>query len=106
MNFVYIPAGWEGTADDGRALEDTQLRHNLKPPEGKYLLGDAGYGNTKYILAPYSSIRYHSREQILSGKNPGTPEELFNLRHASLQKIIERVFGVFKGELLILLKPL
>lgn len=106
MNFVYNLADWEVLAYDGRVLEDAQLRHNFKTPERKYLLGDAGFSNSKYVLAPHRGVRYHSRDQRLVDKRPQAPEERHNLRHASLRNIIVRIFGVFKGKFRILIKPL
>ena len=46
MQFVYILAGWEGSAHDGRVLSDAQSRQGFNTPKGKYWLGDAGYGNS------------------------------------------------------------
>jgi DDE superfamily endonuclease len=66
MNFVYILPGWEGSAHDGRVLLDAQSSHGFITPPGKYWLGDAGYGNTEFILAPYRSVRYHLKEQWLA----------------------------------------
>jgi hypothetical protein len=39
--FVYILAGWEGSAADGRVLEDA-LNKGFNIPSGKYYLADAG----------------------------------------------------------------
>lgn len=36
---------------------------------------------------------------------PQTPRELFNLRHASLRNVVERVFGVLKSRFVILQRP-
>lgn len=37
---------------------------------------------------------------------PKNPEELFNLRHAQLRNVIERIFGVFKNRFMVLVsKP-
>ena len=37
--------------------------------------------------------------------SPATPEELFNLRHASARNVIERLFGVIKRRFKILIIP-
>lgn len=63
MNFVYVLPGWEGSAHDGRVLADAPMSHGFNTPVGKYWLGDAGYGNTQFIMAPYRGIRYHLKEQ-------------------------------------------
>jgi hypothetical protein len=39
--FVYILAGWEGSAGDSRVLYDA-LSKDFRIPEGKYFLADAG----------------------------------------------------------------
>jgi DDE superfamily endonuclease len=53
MEFVYVLAGWEGSAHDVRVLEDAQLSYGFVIPKGKYWLGDAGYTNSKFVLSPY-----------------------------------------------------
>ena len=40
-HFVYILAGWEGSAGDSRVLYDA-LAKDFKIPDGKYFLADAG----------------------------------------------------------------
>ena len=39
MKFVYILAGWEGSAHDSRVLLDAQAGKGFKTPIGKYWLG-------------------------------------------------------------------
>uniref|UniRef100_A0A2N9ELA0 Uncharacterized protein n=1 Tax=Fagus sylvatica TaxID=28930 RepID=A0A2N9ELA0_FAGSY len=95
LKFCYVLAGWEGSAHDSRVLDDALHRSNgLKIPEGKYYLGDAGYGNRTGILSPYRKVRYHLQE--FSDHPPENARELFNLRHSSLRTTIERGFGVLK----------
>uniref|UniRef100_A0A2N9GSH5 DDE Tnp4 domain-containing protein n=1 Tax=Fagus sylvatica TaxID=28930 RepID=A0A2N9GSH5_FAGSY len=95
LKFCYVLAGWEGSAHDSRVLDDALHRSNgLKIPEGKYYLGDAGYGNRIGILSPYRKVRYHLQE--FSDHPPENARELFNLRHSSLRTTIERGFGVLK----------
>jgi DDE superfamily endonuclease len=62
------------------------------------ILGDAGYSNSEYVLTPYRGVRYHLKEQRLANQTPQNKEELFNLRHSSLRNVVERIFGVFKGQ--------
>jgi DDE superfamily endonuclease len=62
LNFVYVLPGWEGSAHDGRVLTDAQMNHGFDTPIGKYWLGDAGYGNTQFIMALYRGVRYHLKE--------------------------------------------
>ncbi|CAN1187741.1 Putative nuclease HARBI1, partial [Linum perenne] len=82
LQFTYCLAGWEGSAHDSRVLR------------GKYYLCDAGYTNAKGFLAPYRGQRYHLQEW---GRNrPRTPEEYFNMKHASARNVIEKAFGILK----------
>ena len=62
MRFTYILSGWEGSAHDGRVLQDAQGTHGFNTPKGLYWLGDTGYGNSEYIMAPYRGVRYHLKE--------------------------------------------
>ncbi|XP_059461071.1 protein ALP1-like isoform X1 [Corylus avellana] len=95
VKFTYVLAGWEGSAHDSRVLNDALTRPGgFKIPEGKYYLGDAGYGNRNGILSPYRGVRYHLKE--FSDHPPENEKELFNLRHSSLRTTIERGFGILK----------
>jgi hypothetical protein len=105
MEFLYVLAGWEGSAHDGTVLRDAIFSKGFKTPEKKYWLGDAGYSNTSTVLVPYRAVRYHLKETRLSGKKPESSKELFNLRHASLRNVIERIFGVLKRKYQILRTP-
>jgi hypothetical protein len=53
----------------------------------------------------YCSTRYHLKEQRLAKKKLKNSKELFNLHHASLWNVIERIFGVLKRKYQILLTP-
>jgi hypothetical protein len=98
MRFVYILAGWEGSAHDSRVLADAQASHGFITPKGKYWLGDAGYGNSEFVMAPYRGVRYHLKEVKQADQKPENAKELFNLRHSSLRNVIERIFGVLKRQ--------
>jgi DDE superfamily endonuclease len=99
--FVYMLAGWEGSAHDQRVLNDAQLK-GLITPKGRYWLGDAGYHNSSTVMVPYRGVRYHLKEQWQSKNKPETYQELFNLRHSSLRNAIERIFGVAKRKFKVL----
>jgi hypothetical protein len=105
MQFSYVLAGWEGSAHDSTVLRDAQYNQGFKTPPKKYWLGDAGYSNSETILVPYRGTRYHLKEQRLAKKKPENSKELFNLRHASLRNVIERIFGVLKRKYQILQSP-
>jgi hypothetical protein len=95
MTFSYILAGWEGSAHDGKVYNDA-LGKGLPLLEGKFYLGDAGYGLSHFCLTPYRGVRYHLKEWARRDLRPQNKEELYNLRHSSLRNVIERIFGVLK----------
>ncbi|KAJ3703223.1 hypothetical protein LUZ61_006928 [Rhynchospora tenuis] len=95
LKFTYVLPGWEGTASDSKILKNALRRPcPLIIPEGKYYLVDAGFMTTSSLITPYRGTRYHLKEY--SRNPPRNPQELFNLRHASLRNAIERAFGVLK----------
>ncbi|XP_028789603.1 protein ALP1-like [Neltuma alba] len=104
--FIYVLAGWEGSAADGRVLRDAINRRNgnLKVPQGQYYLVDAGYTNCEGFLVPYRGQRYHLSEWR-DGRHPVNARECFNLRHASTRNVIERCFGMLKLRWAILRSP-
>ncbi|KAG8478543.1 hypothetical protein CXB51_028307 [Gossypium anomalum] len=86
----------KGSVADGRVLRDAiSRRHGLKVPHGCYYLVDAGYTNCEGFLAPFRGQRYHLNEWC-QGYQPSTPEEFFNMKHASARNVIERCFGLLK----------
>jgi hypothetical protein len=97
LKFCYILAGWEGAAHDGRVLKDALMNGGFVVPPGRYYLGDAGYFNTDYLLCPYRGVRYHLKEHAQAKQRPANKKELFNLRHARLRNVIERIFRVLKS---------
>jgi len=95
MLFTYALAGWEGTAHDAKVLRNA-LQLGFPLIDGKYYLADAGLGLDNFCLVPYRGVRYHLKEWARARQRPQNREELFNLRHASLRNVIERIFGVVK----------
>ncbi|PPD94131.1 hypothetical protein GOBAR_DD08836 [Gossypium barbadense] len=105
MQFVYVLPGWEGSVADGRVLRDAISRRNgLKVPHGCYYLVDAGYTNCEGFLAPFRGQRYHLNEWC-QGYQPSSPQEFFNMKHASARNVIERCFGLLKHRWGILRSP-
>ncbi|XP_071916086.1 uncharacterized protein [Coffea arabica] len=91
MRFVYARVGWEGSAHDGRILQNTLLDPNSgfsMPQLGKYYAVDAAYTNMSEFMAPFRGTRGTQYERAA--------KVLFNRRHASFRNIIERTFGVLK----------
>ncbi|KAK9156845.1 hypothetical protein Scep_003419 [Stephania cephalantha] len=98
LEFIYVLSGWEGSAHDSRILTDALSRRNgLKLPQGKYFLVDCGFSNRRQFLAPFRGVRYHLSDFTGQGRHPENANELFNLRHASLRNVVERLFGIFKS---------
>ncbi|KAF3671610.1 hypothetical protein FXO37_07943 [Capsicum annuum] len=89
LKFMYVLAGWEGSAHDSRILN-----YALERPHDKYYLVDAGYGLRKGFIPPYHGIRYHLQEYC--DCHSQNEKELFNLRHASLRSSVERAFTILK----------
>ncbi len=75
MRFVFVLAGWEGSAHDGRVLKDAFTK-GFSVPTGKYYLGDAGYALSSNVLTPYRRVRYHLKEHQHAAKRYGTASYL------------------------------
>ncbi|KAL4035629.1 hypothetical protein IC575_004332 [Cucumis melo] len=102
-DFVYVLAGWEGSAADSRILRDAISRENgLQVSKGYYYLCDAGYPNAEGFLALYRGQRYHLQEWRGAANAPTNAKEYFNMKHSSARNVIERAFGVLKGRWAIL----
>lgn len=107
MTYLYVLPGFEGSAHDSFVLSHarTKSQERLIVPSGKFYLADAGYSLTDSILVPYRGVRYHLKELSMSGLRPTNKEELFNLRHASLRNVVERLIGVLKKRFPVLTCP-
>lgn len=101
MNFRLVYGGWEGTAHDATIFNAARQEGLMNSPAGRIWLADAGYskkdGYGGLLLAPYIRTRYHLQEWRRGNQRPQNKEELFNLRHAKLRNVVERVYGVFKA---------
>ncbi|TYK02751.1 putative nuclease HARBI1 [Cucumis melo var. makuwa] len=94
-DFVYVLAGWEGSAADSRILHDAISRPNgLKVPKGYYYLVDAGYPNVDGFLAAYRGQRYHLQEWRGVENAPSTSKEFFNMKHSSARNTKEEEAGL------------
>ncbi|KAL0448765.1 UNVERIFIED_CONTAM: hypothetical protein Slati_1432900 [Sesamum latifolium] len=106
MRFIYVLAGWEGSAADGRVLLDAVSRPNgLKIPRRNYYLVDSGYDNGEGFLYPCRGVRYHLKEWDSGRNSPQNHEEFFNMKHAYARNVIERTFGLLKARWTILRSP-
>ncbi|KAI3708867.1 hypothetical protein L2E82_38396 [Cichorium intybus] len=82
MNFVYVLAGWEGSATDSRVLRDAITRPNgLIVPFGNYYLADGGYINGEGFLAPYREeyLKKHPNKNYVANKPFLAYERLANV---------------------------
>ena len=61
LKFIYALTGWKGSAADGLLWCDA-FEKRLIIPEGKYLLGDAGFPTSSKLLTPYHGVWYHLAE--------------------------------------------
>ncbi|RXW11522.1 hypothetical protein EST38_g14334 [Candolleomyces aberdarensis] len=105
FRFIYGLTGFEGSAADSSIYHHTRLLDFTIPP-GKHYLADAGFPACDALLVPYRGVRYHLAEWGRAGIRPANKEELYNLRHAQLRNIVERIFGVVKKWWSILDRPL
>jgi len=53
MQFLYMLAGWEGSASDSCMFEDA-LQKGFTIPKDRYYLANAGYHNCDPLLVPSS----------------------------------------------------
>ncbi|KAK4710498.1 hypothetical protein R3W88_005011 [Solanum pinnatisectum] len=105
MRFIFVAAGWEGTAHDSKVLENALVEPTSQfpfPPHDKYYVVNAGFRNTKGFLAPYKGLHYHLKDYRRSEREPQNAKELFNCRHSSLHNVIEQTFGTWKNRFRIL----
>nr|QAA91979.1 transposase [Phalaenopsis equestris] len=104
MCFTYVMAGWEGSAHDSRIFSYA-IRNRSQgfphPPSEKYYLVDVVYPMQRGYLKPYLDTRYNISDfERASGTIRG--RKMFNKRHSSLQRVIERTFEVWKKKWVIL----
>ena len=99
--YTYALCGWEGSAPDQRVLEDSYNK-SFHIPANKFILADAAFTLCPSVLTPYRGVRYHLKEWAKGNRKPANARELFNLRHASLRNLAERVLGITKEKFPIL----
>ncbi|WVZ73970.1 hypothetical protein U9M48_022214 [Paspalum notatum var. saurae] len=102
--FIFVCSGRPGSMHDNDVLQEALVQyhdHFPHPPQDKFYLVDAAYGNAPGFLAPYRNTRYHL-QQFHQGHLPETREELFNYRHAQLRYTVEMAIGQLKNKFRIL----
>lgn len=105
MRFIFVVAGWPGSAHDSRILSHALANFPSfhVPPKGKYYLVDCGYPNRTGYLVPFKGTTYHIPEfRHRSGRPPQGKYEMFSFLHSSLRNIIELSFRVLKQKWCIL----
>lgn len=121
MRFQYMVSGCEGSAADVAMYTNSRYT-DLHIPEGKYYLADTGFGICDALLVLYHGVCYHLAEWghanqrffpldscspvlLTINHRPENAKELYNLCHASVQNVVERVFGILKKKWGILTCP-
>jgi hypothetical protein len=67
IQFLYVLAGWEGSASDSCVFENA-LRKGFVIPKDPYYLADVGYANCNVLLASYWGVCYHLRKWGMGNK--------------------------------------
>ena len=98
MGFLNVAVGFPGSIHDTRIINNTSFwrkRATLfngpmihlpgsTEPISEYIVGDAGYTLSQYIMIP------------LSGRQLNDDQELFNKKHSQTHIVVERTFGRWK----------
>src|ERR1700730_18665844 len=70
MQFVYILAGWKGSAHNSQVLSNAQASQGFSTSKGKYWLGNAEYRNSEFVIALYCGVRYYLKEVRQADQKP------------------------------------
>ncbi|KAF4921051.1 ATP-dependent DNA helicase Q-like 3 [Colletotrichum fructicola] len=93
--FSYVLAGAEGSMNDATLIRHAQSR-SFDVPLGRYYLADAGFACERGIVTPFPGERYHLNETAGAWLRPTTAKELYNMWHARMRGIVEKVFSRLK----------
>ncbi|XP_061395895.1 putative nuclease HARBI1 [Musca vetustissima] len=90
MRIRFLDARYAGSAHDSLIWNDSIVKRVLQErytngERNTWLLGDAGYPLQPYLMTPYRSTV------------EGSPEAIFNTKHAKARNIVERTIGVLKN---------
>lgn len=95
-----IYCGWAGATHDSRILRNSPFynlfNNNILPrPPRTYILGDGGYANNNWLLAPYKDNGHLTNIQ-----------NHYNYKHSATRIKIEQAFGLLKSRWRILRNPI
>lgn len=92
--FTYVNAKFPGCSHDAFIFSQSALHNAFYTnflPQGYVLVGDSGFGNSNYLVTPFSSSRNITAQQLR-----------YNKAHKKSRVIIEQSFGVLKRRFAIL----
>ena len=98
MRFLYILAGQKGSVYNSCILSNAQTTGGFTTIQERYQLGNVGYENSEFVLLLYQGVRCHLKKVQQVGLKSENAKELFNLRHLSLQNVVECIFRVVKKQ--------
>ncbi|XP_055918682.1 putative nuclease HARBI1 [Eupeodes corollae] len=90
MRIRYVDARQPGASHDAMVWSLSEVRGMLQDnfnsgETNSWLLGDAGYPLEPFLITPFRSTQ------------EGSPESVFNLKHALTRNIVERTIGILKN---------
>ncbi|XP_020242787.1 protein ALP1-like [Asparagus officinalis] len=93
--FLYVAAGWEGSASDMSVLRATLEDGKFNVPEG--------YANTSKFITPYRGSRYHLGDFAnRTTRAYRDTKDKYNHRHAQLRNAVKKAWGILKQRFKIL----
>jgi len=86
LRFLNLVTRWPGSVHDSRIFRTSELYASFETNEIDYgiLLGDNGYGLSRYLLTPVLNVTPHSAEAR------------YNKSQIKTRNCIERAFGAWK----------
>lgn len=106
MRIRFALLGMEGSLSDNATFSFSRLSTLWERTFGRdsrhFLLADAGFALSPFVLTPFRGVRYHLVEWMRGNQKPNESEEIFNLRQSSLRCTVERTIGTWKAKFPIL----
>lgn len=127
MRFTYVVAGWEGSADDARVLNEAQINPTFMfphPPIGNWNCVVTLLWNNNIFIVCFNTLIFPnaSKYYLVDSSYANRPwhlapyrgtnyhlhdrrraggdqkKEMFNHRHSALRNVVERTFGIWKQQ--------